>query len=185
MGQRLTRIVTKKGDRGFTSLADGSRVDKNSPRIEMLGTVDELNSWIGAVASSSKNESIRTKLYVIQNGLFDLGAGISTPSAAILSDDHVNDLDTIFEELHSSLPPQKEFILPGGSMTAAFAHVARSVCRRAEREFLSLQDVDPQPSEHALAYLNRLSDVLFEVARLTNQSLGIREANWTPRIGRS
>lgn len=181
MGSRLTRIATKNGDAGLTSLGDGSRVEKNSPRVEVLGTIDELNSWIGAVVALCEDIDVRRDLSAVQNSLFDLGAGVSLPSSQILTKAHVEEVETIFERLHARLPAQREFVLPGGTSAAAFAHIARSVCRRAEREFLSLQEVDPQPATDALAFLNRLSDVLFELARAINLSLGVSEIQWAPK----
>lgn len=182
MGHRLSRIVTRTGDAGKTGLSDGSRVDKDTPRIEAIGTIDELSSQIGfahgLLAEVQDLSNLRDALILVQHDLFDLGGALSYPDAILLSRAHVERLDMLVEEMNASLPPLKEFILPGGSMLVGAFHVARTIARRAERRLLSAIETDPQPSEFGLAYLNRLSDVLFVAARTVARSQGRMEIYW-------
>jgi cob(I)alamin adenosyltransferase len=170
MRNRLSRIVARTGDNGTTSLSDGSRVDKDTPRMEAIGTIDELKSVIGfaqsQVTSSKAAESVVKALLFVQQDLFDLGGGMSLPGKELLSRAHVVRLDTIMAQLNETLQPPKEFILPVGSPAIGALHMARSVCRRTERRLLSAIEQDPQPVQFALAYLNRLSDLLFVAARV-------------------
>ncbi|MEO1200468.1 MAG: cob(I)yrinic acid a,c-diamide adenosyltransferase [Pseudomonadota bacterium] len=182
MPAHLSKIVIRGGDRGVTSLGDGSRVDKDAPRIEAIGTVDELNSWIGLLcgylSQIGGTAPIADQLSLVQHDLFDLGGGLSKPGQTLLSAEHVARLDALTEEINTDLPPLEEFILPGGPPATGAAHIARTVCRRAERRLITLQTIDPQPSEHGLAYLNHLSDVLFSVARCMNSALGVPDLLW-------
>ncbi|MGF1545242.1 MAG: cob(I)yrinic acid a,c-diamide adenosyltransferase [Parvularculaceae bacterium] len=182
-GDRLDRIVTRGGDRGETSLGDGARVGKNDPRIALLGDVDELNAWIGVVLSQAPGETVRDTLVGVQHDLFDLGGGLCFPGAPLLSAAHVARLDDATTALNADLPPLKEFVLPGGAPTVAWLHVARTVCRRAERTaaaFLSPSDGGESGHDdaNARAYLNRLSDYCFVAARAEARRLGAPETLW-------
>jgi len=174
---RLTEIVTRTGDDGRTGLADGRRVAKHDPRIETLGAVDELNSHIGLLASETLPADIAALLAAIQNDLFDLGGELALPDHAQVSDAHVARLDAAIARHNAQLPPLKEFILPGGSRAAALAHVCRSVCRRAERRLSQLGDSELL-APRLLHYLNRLSDLLFVLARVLNREAGGNEPTW-------
>lgn len=182
MGHRLSRIVTRTGDTGTTGLSDGSRVDKDTPRMEVIGSIDELNSFIGFAQSQiTSNEAIEPliqTLLFIQHDLFDLGGGMSLPGKGLLSKAHVERLDTIVAQMNETLPPLKEFILPGGSPAVGTLHIARSICRRTERRLISAIQADPQPSQFAISYLNRLSDVLFIAARVVGRIEGSVESYW-------
>jgi cob(I)alamin adenosyltransferase len=180
---RLTRIYTRAGDAGETSLGDGSRVPKTDPRIEAYGTVDELNSFLGLALAGGLSEEFRPWLEQVQNDLFDLGADLSVP----LADDRrerlrvtkpqVERLEELCDLVNARLEPLRSFVLPGGTEAASRLHVARAVCRRAERRAAALaqaEDVNPA----ALAYLNRLSDLLFVLARVANA--GSQEPLWRP-----
>jgi cob(I)alamin adenosyltransferase len=166
MGNRLSRIITRTGDTGTTGLGDGSRVDKDSPRIEAIGTVDELNSHIGLLlASLMLPTDIASMLRHIQHDLFDLGGELAIPGHSAITDAQVAALEAHTELLNERLPPLKEFILPGGGEAAARCHVARTVARRAERHCWTLARAENWSSP-ALVYLNRLSDLLFVMARV-------------------
>jgi len=177
MSNRLTKIVTRGGDKGQTSLGDGARVEKDDPRVALLGDVDELNSWIGVVAAHTNGDALLGLLRDVQHDLFDLGGGLSFPGAPLLSDRHVARLDEAADRLNEELSPLKECILPGGSPARAFCHVARTVCRRVERAMATFYRSTPE-AEHALQYLNRLSDLLFIVARTEAKRTGIDEVYW-------
>ncbi|MFV0382433.1 cob(I)yrinic acid a,c-diamide adenosyltransferase [Paracoccus sp. (in: a-proteobacteria)] len=182
MGNRLSKIVTRTGDGGKTGLSDGSRVDKDTPRIEAIGTLDELGSQIGLaqslVSAGKDTDALREALTLVQHDLFDLGAALSRPGAVLLSQAHVDRLDVIAEQMNASLPPLREFILPGGSVAVGALHVARTVARRAERRLLSALATDTQPGSSGLAYLNRLSDLLFIAARTVCRAEGRPEVFW-------
>jgi cob(I)alamin adenosyltransferase len=180
---RLTKIYTRGGDAGETSLGDGSRVSKLDTRIAAYGTVDELNAAVGVVVAGGCPETIREVLGRVQNELFDLGADLSVPSehAARLrvTQDRVGRLEDECDRFNAELPALKSFVLPGGTDAAARLHVARTVCRRAEREALvaaGAHDVNPL----AIVYLNRLSDLLFILARAANAAEGRAEPLWRP-----
>ena len=177
MPDRLTKIVTRGGDKGETSLGDGSRVAKSDPRVGMLGDVDELNSWIGVVLAHEPGEAVREMLVGVQHDLFDLGGALCFPGAPLLSEHHVARVDAAAGTLNETLPALKEFILPGGAPLIAWLHVARTVCRRVERAAtLFLGDVEEGAA--ALQYLNRLSDYLFIAARSEAKRLDIDETLW-------
>jgi len=180
MGHRLSKIMTRTGDRGTTGLADGSRVPKNSPRIEAIGSVDELNSVIGTLLAEDLPDEIRACLGDVQNDLFDLGGELSVSLRPIMSATHVARLESLIRSFNACLPPLKEFILPGGSKAAALTHVARTVCRRAERRVVSLHGTDHK-FPFVLKYLNRLSDLLFVLSRVLNRLAGTPEVMWRPR----
>jgi len=177
MGNRLTKIYTRTGDAGTTGLADGSRVAKDSPRIEAIGAVDELNSALGVLLAESLPDAARACLDGVQNDLFDLGGELSVPGHAIVSMAHVTRLERELDRLNAGLPALKDFVLPSGSRAAAIAHLARAVCRRAERRVVTLSR--KQKTGPAIpAYLNRLSDLLFVLARVLNHHAGQPEVLW-------
>jgi len=177
MANRLTRIYTRTGDGGETGLGDGSRIRKDSLRIAVLGEVDELNSAIGVLLAESLPDKLREALEGIQHDLFDLGGDISIPGRASMSDAQVKRLEALLDELNSALPPLKEFILPGGTRAAGFAHLARAVCRRAERSLVALARSE-KVGDVACIYLNRLSDLLFVLGRVLNREGGRGDVLW-------
>jgi cob(I)alamin adenosyltransferase len=165
MGNRLSRIVTRTGDDGSTGLGDGTRVRKDTARIEALGSVDELNCTLGVLLSNPlDDESAAYCLTEVQHDLFDLGGELAIPGSVAINDERVAWLDSQLQEFNRSLPPLKEFVLPGGGTAASASHIARAVCRRAERSCWALARNEPM-SPMALRYLNRLSDLLFVLAR--------------------
>ena len=166
MGHRLSKIYTRTGDDGTTGLGDGSRTRKTSARVEAYGTVDELNSTIGmVVAVADLPPAVTACLLEVQHDLFDLGAELCMPGYEAIADEFVARLEAQLDEFNAGLPPLKEFILPGGGPAAAACHLARTVCRRAERRVWSLAEAE-EVREQSLRYLNRLSDLLFVVARV-------------------
>lgn len=186
MGHSISRIVTGMGDQGQTSLGSSMRVDKDSPPIEALGAIEELNSWIGVLIAMSSSEEIREIFVLVQHDLFDLGAQISAPGAPLLSRDHLLRIEHSLDRLSARCGMLEKFILPGGAPASAFAHVARTICRRAERRLFTLTEVDrsagrllyldvseTMAENFGLSYLNRLSDLLFVVARIENSEAGI------------
>lgn len=177
MGNRLSKIVTRTGDDGTTGLADGSRVSKDSLRVIAMGDVDELNAVLGLLLSQALPEYLIEPLKKIQNDLFSLGGELSMPGNVLLNQDALERIDAQVEKLNTTLPPLKEFILPGGGMAASFAHLARTVCRRAERQLVALsrkEDVSPL----LLQYLNRLSDLLFIICRVLMREHQETEELW-------
>ena len=177
MGHRLSKIYTRTGDHGDTGLSDGSRVAKNDPRIEAIGAVDELNSVLGMVLAMPVPEDIQQKLLQIQHWLFDLGGELSLPGQQLMTEAQVTLLEQWLDQWNEPLAPLKEFILPGGTQVAATTHLARSICRRAERRLFALatqQSVKPT----ALRFLNRLSDLLFVCARALNQGAATKDVCW-------
>ena len=179
MGHRLSKIYTRTGDNGTTGLGDGSRTGKDDPRVEAFGTVDELNSYIGLLLSQTQPEEIRNLLIGIQHDLFDLGGDISVPGREALSQDYVTRLEQSLDSLNEKLSPLKEFILPGGSQNAAICHIARTVCRRAERRIITLSRTETI-SAVTIRYINRLSDLLFVLARYFNLIQGQSDVMWQP-----
>jgi cob(I)alamin adenosyltransferase len=180
---RLTKIYTRGGDAGETSLGDGSRVSKLDARIAAFGTVDELNAVVGLVLAGSCPAEIRSVLLRVQNELFDLGADLSVPmeqeARLRVTQEQVDRLEKDCDRFNAELPELKSFVLPGGSDAAAGLHLARTVCRRAEREALVAAGVDTV-NPRALVYLNRLSDLLFILARAANDADGHEEPLWRP-----
>jgi cob(I)alamin adenosyltransferase len=173
---RLGRVVTRSGDRGETGLADGSRLPKNSPRIEAIGTVDELNAALGVLCTHDLDESTGATLTWLQQRLFDLGAELAVPGQLFLPADALTELESHCDVLNAELPPLKEFVLPGGSAAGAWCHYCRTLARRAERCLVAVPD---QPAEStALALLNRLSDYLFMLARTLNRAASDDEPQW-------
>lgn len=177
MAHRLTRIYTRTGDAGTTGLADGSRIAKDAPRIEAIGTVDELNSALGVLLAEDLPVEVRTCLAGVQHDLFDLGGELSVPGHTIMSKAHSKRLEDALDAFNAKLPALKEFILPGGSRAAGLAHVARTVCRRAERTLVALTTTD-KLAPPILQYLNRLSDLLFVLARVLNRHAGGDDVYW-------
>lgn len=177
MGNRLTRIYTRTGDGGTTGLADGSRVAKDTLRVEAMGAVDELNSHLGVLLAEDMPDAVRACLVDVQHDLFDLGGELSLPGHPIISETHVTRLETLLDDFNAKLPPLKDFILPGGSRAAGLAHVVRAVCRRAERRLITLSRQEQVPA-FALQYLNRLSDLLFVLARVLNRHTGGDDVLW-------
>lgn len=169
MGNRLSRITTRTGDDGSTGLAGNMRVAKDHPRVEAMGDVDELNSHIGLLLTEALPDQIATLLTTIQHHLFDLGGELAMPEFCGITKDKLAMLDVAIELHNASLPPLKEFVLPGGSRAAAQCHVCRTVCRRAERHLVTLAH-DEVTSPLLVRYLNRLSDLLFVLARALNQA---------------
>ena len=180
MGKRLTQIATRTGDDGTTGLADGSRVGKDHLRIAALGEVDELNSNIGLLATEDMPAEVRADLSDIQHDLFDLGGELSIPGYTMISEQQVARLDARLAHFNADLPRLEEFILPGGSRAAAIAHVCRTVCRRAERSLVTLGRQD-KLNDAPRQYLNRLSDLLFVLARVLNRHAGGSDVQWQQR----
>lgn len=177
MGNRLSRIYTRTGDDGSTGLGDGSRTAKDSLRVTAYGTVDEANSCIGLLLANAVPDDIRDLLTSIQHQLFDLGGELCIPGHSAIDDADVERLEQRLDHYNDALPPLKDFILPGGGEAAARCHIARTVVRRAERETVALardEDVRPQ----VVRYLNRLSDLLFVLARVLARDSGHGEVLW-------
>lgn len=179
MGNRLSKITTRTGDDGTTGLGDGRRVSKDDARIAAIGDVDELNSTLGVLLCERLPTDVRDALTAIQHDLFDLGGELSIPGHSMIQDSHLARLDAWLMEYNATLPPLAEFILPGGSRAAAISHVARTVCRRAERAIVALQRVDEAGvNEAPRRYVNRLSDLLFVLARVLNRADGGSDVLW-------
>lgn len=178
MGHRLSKIYTRTGDDGTTGLGDGSRVPKDSLRVEAYGTVDEANSAIGVVlAASSLPARVRRCLTDVQHDLFELGGELCIPGHQAVRQAFIDRLEHDLDEFNEELPPLKEFILPGGGQAAASCHLARTIVRRAERRVSALGREEEVRSE-VLRYLNRLSDLLFVIARLAAREENGREVLW-------
>ncbi len=177
MGNRLSKIYTRTGDDGSTGLGDGARVGKDSLRVTAYGTVDEANSTIGLLLAADVPDDVRDLLTTVQHQLFDLGGELCIPGHAAIEDADIERLEQQLDHYNDDLPPLKDFILPGGGEAAARCHIARTVVRRAERESVALsrvEDVRPQ----AVRYLNRLSDLLFVLARVLARASGHGEVLW-------
>ena len=177
MGNRLSKIYTRTGDDGTTGLGDGTRVAKDSARVNAYGTVDELNSAIGLVLACDIADRIREVLTQAQHDLFDLGGELCIPGMAMIGEADITRLEEMLDAFNDTLPPLKDFILPGGGVAAAHCHLARTICRRAEREVVTLTHHDVVRGE-AIRYLNRLSDLLFVLARVLARSSGHGEVLW-------
>jgi cob(I)alamin adenosyltransferase len=184
---RITRVYTKTGDDGTTGLGSGARIAKDSPRIEAYGTVDELNSQIGVALAAGVCDSVAAALRTIQNELFHLGSDLCIPEedkkrtpVPRIEERHVLALETLMDRLSKELSPLENFILPGGSPAPAALHVARTVCRRAERRVLSLSRRESIGAQ-VIPYLNRLSDALFVMARYENKQSGSADTLWDSR----
>ncbi len=182
------KIYTKTGDKGQTSLIGGRRVSKADLRIDAYGTVDELNSWIGLLRDQPVNESRKELLKEIQDRLFTVGATLATdpekavrkPIPDIIQDD-ITLLEQAMDDMDTSLPPLRAFVLPGGHASVSYCHLARTVCRRAERLVIHLDEQSPV-DEPVIQYMNRLSDYLFVLSRKMTQELGSEEVAWKPRV---
>lgn len=177
LGHRLTKIYTRTGDGGETGLGDGTRTPKDAARIEALGAVDELNSQIGVLLTEPLDVEVRERLARVQHDLFDLGGELSIPGYEVLTESQVQDLEEWLDHYNGTLAPLKDFILPGGVRAAALAHMARTICRRAERGVVRLGREAALPPM-SLRYLNRLSDLLFVLARHFNQTAGQGDVLW-------
>src|SRR5690606_37602375 len=177
LGHRLSRVTTHTGDDGTTGLGDGSRTRKDSLRIAAIGDVDELNSTIGLLQTEPLPATVRAALTDIQHDLFDLGGELCIPGFENLPEARVARLDELLEQYNADLPRLQEFILPGGSRAAAIAHVARTVCRRAERAIVALGSAEPVRPV-CRQYVNRLSDLLFVLARVLNRHAGGSDVMW-------
>jgi cob(I)alamin adenosyltransferase len=177
MGYRLTRIYTRTGDAGETGLGDGSRVTKDSPRIEALGVIDELNSAIGLVLTETLSPVVRSTLTSVQHDLFDLGGELSIPGYCAVTETHVKRLEEVLDLFNADLPPLKDFILPGGTRASALCHVARTLTRRAERRMVTLANAEPV-SPLVQQYLNRLSDLMFVLCRVVNRDADVADVLW-------
>ena len=188
---RLTRIYTKTGDKGVTTLASGEKISKSARRLEAYGSVDELNSWIGFLRdqiqaqATFKEHWIDGSLARIQNELFDLGGELATPAKAInptrqrlVSTHDIKCLEEEIDQVNEHLPTLANFVLPGGHPGNSTAHLARTICRRAERELVRFHIEEPEVRGETLIYLNRLSDWLFVMSRLISQKLGCPEVLW-------
>jgi cob(I)alamin adenosyltransferase len=177
MGNRLSKIYTRTGDDGSTGLGDGTRVGKDSARVNAYGTVDEANSSIGVVLAAQVPDDIRKLLTTVQHQLFDLGGELCIPGHAAISAEDVDALEHQLDQYNEALPPLKDFILPAGGEAAARCHLARTIVRRAERETVTLARHDAVRPE-AIRYLNRLSDLLFVLARVLARADGQGEVLW-------
>jgi cob(I)alamin adenosyltransferase len=177
VGNRLSKIYTRTGDDGSTGLGDGSRVDKDSLRVTAYGTVDEANSAIGMVLAQDIPDAVRTCLVRVQHQMFDLGGELCVPGMELIHDADVSALENLLDGFNDPLPALKDFILPGGGMAAACCHLARTTTRRAEREVVSLSKQEAVRAQ-AIRYLNRLSDLLFVLARVLARASGHGEVLW-------
>ena len=179
MGHRLSKIYTRTGDKGNTGLGDGSRVDKDHIRVEAFGTVDELNSIIGMILSHEPPELITVCLNKVQHHLFDLGGELCIPGHAAIDESYITYLENTLDGFNEDLPMLKEFILPAGGKATSACHLARTVCRRAERRVVTLAK-DENVSAFSISYLNRLSDLLFVIARVLARHENGSEVLWKP-----
>ena len=177
MGNRLSKIYTRTGDDGTTGLGDGTRVAKDSTRVSAYGTVDEANSTIGLVLASELPDDVRTLLVAIQHQLFDLGGELCIPGHEAIADADIERLEQHLDAFNEALPALKDFILPGGGEAGARCHIARTVVRRAEREAVALSRLEPVRPQ-SVRYLNRLSDLLFVLARVLARASGHGEVLW-------
>jgi len=185
MGNRLSKIYTRTGDDGTTGLGDGTRVPKDGERVEAYGTVDELNSTIGVLlAVPGLPANVTSCLVEIQHELFDMGGELCIPGHTVVKAEHVARLESVLDGFNDTLPPLKEFILPGGGPAAAACHVARTVARRAERRVLTLSRVE-SVSPEVVKYLNRLSDLLFVLARVLARHEQGTEVLWRHDRGKT
>jgi cob(I)alamin adenosyltransferase len=177
MGNRLSKIATRTGDNGTTGLGDGSRVDKDSLRVQAMGDVDEMNSHLGLLLSEDLPTGLHEELFTIQHDLFDLGGELCIPGYTLIKLEHVARLDALLAKYNADLPPLADFILPAGSRAASQAHVCRTVCRRAERAIVTLGKAETL-NDHPRQYMNRLSDLMFVLARVLNRHAGGGDVLW-------
>ena len=179
MGHRLSKIYTRTGDKGDTGLGDGTRVDKDDIRVEAFGTTDELNSIVGMVLAYDIPEKVSACLNKVQHHLFDLGGEFSIPGRTALTENYITFLEKTLDEFNADLPYLKEFILPAGGKATSTCHLARTVCRRAERRAVTLAK-EESVSPLSIKYLNRLSDLLFVIARVLARAENGSEVLWQP-----
>ena len=185
MGNRLTKIYTRTGDDGTTGLGNSERIEKDTMRVCVMGDIDELNSLIGVLIASGVKDDLAGYLLNIQHRLFDIGAEISVPGRATTDTVHISRLEELIDNYNKDLKPLEEFILPGGTMSASLCHLARTVCRRVERHMVSMAR-EEFVNQNTLAYINRLSDLLFVFARVINLSQKGKEVYWNQeRLKRS
>lgn len=177
MGNRLSKIYTRTGDGGTTGLGDGTRVAKNSLRVHAMGDVDELNAVIGMILTESVSDNVLTCLTEVQHDLFNLGGEICMPDMEIIKTERISALEKELDQFNETLTPLKEFILPGGSRAAAHCHLARTVCRRAERSMHTL-NAEEKLTKASLQYINRLSDLLFVLCRILNKEADVPDVLW-------
>ena len=177
MGHRLSKITTRTGDAGDTGLGDGTRLAKDSPRIQALGDIDELNSCLGLLLAEKPPAATAKALLQVQHDLFDLGGEVCIPGHSMITGQHVARLEALTQTHNAKLKPLKEFILPGGTRAAAAAHLARAICRRAERSLVALGRCETV-NERARQYLNRLSDLLFVLGRSLNRAARRGDVLW-------
>jgi cob(I)alamin adenosyltransferase len=177
MSHRLSKIYTRTGDAGTTGLGDGTRIDKDSLRIDAIGEIDELNSTLGLLLAEPLPDDVRDALLGVQHDLFDLGGELCIPGRTAISDEQSTRLEHLLDGFNANLAPLKEFVLPGGARPASLAHLARTVCRRAERSVVALGRKETV-SDAARRYLNRLSDLLFVLGRLLNKDSGHGDVLW-------
>jgi cob(I)alamin adenosyltransferase len=177
MGNRLTKIYTRTGDDGSTGLGDGTRVSKASPRIGVIGDIDELNSLMGLLLAVDQTRAFRERLQPVQHLLFDLGGELAIPRARTLEENAVTYLEKLTDEFNGELTPLKEFVLPGGNQAASVCHIARAVCRRCERHIVLLGETE-FVNPISRIFLNRLSDLLFVLSRILARQNGGREILW-------
>lgn len=184
-----TKIYTKTGDSGSTSLIGGTKVPKNDIRIDAYGTVDELNSWIGLINDQLDMIEFKNELKDVQDRLFTIGSSLACDAEKEpkmkLPDLHETDIKLLeikIDEMTAQIPPMKSFILPGGHITVSSIHITRTVCRRAERLIVAMKQHDFFVDEKIIQYLNRLSDYLFTLARYASEKLGVEEIPWKPRV---
>ena len=179
MGHRLSKIYTRTGDKGNTGLGDGSRVDKDHIRVEAFGTVDEVNSIVGMILSHELPELITECLHKVQHHLFDLGGELCIPGQTAIDESYITYLENTLDGFNEDLPILKEFILPAGGKATSICHLARTICRRAERRVVTLAK-DENISPFTISYLNRLSDLLFVIARILARHENGSEILWKP-----
>jgi len=191
MGNSVFRTVARTGDHGQTNLGLGTRVDKDSPPIEVLGVIEELNSWIGVLIELSNSQDVKEVFSLVQHDLFELSAQIRVPGTPLLSRQYLLRIEESLERINADFTSRREFILPGGVLPASLTHVARAVCRRAERRLFSLCELDraaagllnnpdnsPTAANFGLSYLNRLSELLFLASRIENKVGGRSDVLW-------
>ena len=183
MGNRLTKVYTRTGDQGTTGLADGSRLSKNDPRVHCMGEVDELNACIGVALSLLEDGPAQQVLFAVQHDLFDVGAELCQPGKNLITDEYVEGLETSADEFNANLSELKEFILPGGSQAVATLQYARTVCRRVERSLVTLSEAETVNTA-TTRYINRLSDLLFILARAQAFDEGTGEVYWNSKYSR-
>ena len=181
MGNRLSKLYTRTGDDGTSGLSDGKRIPKNHQRMNAMGSVDELNSVIGLMICKLEDSDLSQFYVGVQHDLFNIGGEISMPGHSFISEAKITGLEQKIDHFNETVEPLKDFILPGGSEAAAICHMARATARRAERDVISLHQLDPV-SDTTRRYLNRLSDLLFVSARIINHQLGREDVLWKKEL---